>query len=217
MKNRNEKSSQKSMSRRGNRGLEMGKVILGYGIMAIFMSLSLTACGSGDTAASTSMEEQTANTEAVTGEVAEVVGDEAVEVKEVIEPEPTPEDNKYMGIDMESTLPGIEWMDTFDGIINEPKLVVFSDETNKKIIVERGDTVEFSKVDTLAIYIPEGKEATLIAYDLAVFGKAEKVGRYILETELDEFWNAPKSTIAGTSIEYEGEKMHLKVELEFMD
>ena len=36
---------------------------------------------------------------------------------------------------MESTLPGVEWIKTFDGVIEEPKMVIFNDETNKKVIV----------------------------------------------------------------------------------
>lgn len=191
-------------------------------VMAMLMATILTACGSSK-AAAPSTEAETTKVETAKEEVAEPATPPETEevVEEVAEPEPTPsptpEDTKYAGIDMESTLPGIEWLDTFDGIINEPKLVVFSDETNKKVIIERGDTVEFSKTDTLAVYIPEGKEATLISYDFAVFGKAEKVGRYILETELDEFWNSGKGTDCGTTIEYEGEKVKLSVKLKFVD
>ncbi len=64
----------------------------------------------------------------------------------------------YEGIDMNSTLPGKEWMKTFDGIITEPKFVVFNDTTNKKVIVENGQKVEFEATDTLAIYCPKDRE-----------------------------------------------------------
>lgn len=71
-------------------------------------------------------------------------------------PEPTPEPVVYEGIDMESTLPGKEWIATFKGIIEEPKFVVFNDETNKKVIVENEGKVEFGKGDTLGVFIPDG-------------------------------------------------------------
>ena len=64
---------------------------------------------------------------------------------------------EYAQIDMESTLPGVEWIQTFDGIIDEPKLIVFNDSTNKKIILEDYEEVEFYDDDTLAVYIPKGR------------------------------------------------------------
>lgn len=65
---------------------------------------------------------------------------------------------------MESTLPGVEWVKTFEGIITEPKMVVFNDATNKKVIVEQGQEVEFATDDTLGIYNPD-KVATVEAVD----------------------------------------------------
>lgn len=71
-------------------------------------------------------------------------------------PEPTPEVVVYEGIDMESTLPGKEWVHTFVGSIDEPKLVVFNDETNKKVIVEHQQEFEFGEGDRMAFYMPRG-------------------------------------------------------------
>lgn len=71
-------------------------------------------------------------------------------------PEPTPELIVYEGIDMESTLPGIDWMATFSSVFETPKFVVFNDETNKKQIIENEQSVEFSTNDTLAIFVPSG-------------------------------------------------------------
>ena len=64
----------------------------------------------------------------------------------------------YEGIDMNSTLPGKEWMKTFDGIITEPKFVVFNDTTNKKVIVEDGQEVEFKDGDVITTYYPAGAD-----------------------------------------------------------
>ena len=87
--------------------------------------------------------------------------DETIEVEEVAEVEPTPEPTleptPELTLDMNSTLPGVEWVQTFDGIVDEPKLIVFNDETNKKVILENWGEVEFYDDDTLALYIPRNR------------------------------------------------------------
>lgn len=122
----------------------------------MLMAILLTACGSGQ-AAVASTEAEAAKVETAKAEEAEPTA--PVETKEA-EPtaEPTPEPVTYEGIDMKSTLPGKEWIQTFDGVINEVKFVVFNDETNKKMILENGQEVEFSDTDTFAIYYPQNKK-----------------------------------------------------------
>ena len=127
-------------------------------VMIMLMATLLTACSSGQ-AIETPAKEETTKAE-VTEETAEVEQEEVAtpEPTEKPTPEPEVEDSKYPGIDMKSTLPGIEWLATFDGIITEPKLVVFNDETNKKVIVEEGERVEFSLTsDTIAFYTPNSE------------------------------------------------------------
>lgn len=155
--------------------------------MIMLVATLLTACGTGETAASTD-DAGTTKVETVEEETVasvETAEAEAEAVEEETTAEPTPEDTKYAGIDMESTLPGLEWMDTFDGIINEPKLVVFNDETNKKVIVENGDTVEFSLTDTMATYVPADKESSAKYMISTSFKNKEYAGRYTIETELE--------------------------------
>ena len=141
------------------------------------MAALLTACSKDQSAASTS-ETKTESTaeEAVPAENTEGEGTaEAAEPEPTAEPtpEPTPEAVVYEGIDMQSTLPGEEWIKTFNGIINEPKLVVFNDETNKKVIVENGEQVEFSKMDTLAIYGPSEKLLMIEEWDMFNFSQID--------------------------------------------
>ena len=132
----------------------------------MLMATLLTACGSSK-AADTSTKEDTTNVE-VTKEAAPAETTEAEEVAEV-EPaveeptaEPTPEPVVYEDIDMESTLPGVEWIQTFYGVIHDPKLVIYNDETNKKVIVEDGQEVEFvSDSDKLAVFYPTERKITL--------------------------------------------------------
>lgn len=133
-------------------------------VCVILIAALLTACSSRQAAATPANEE---TTKAQTVEQTEKVA-----VSEPTE-EPTPEPVVYEGIDMESTLPGADWLDTFDGIINEPKLVIFNDETNRKVIVENGQKIDFSDTDALVIYIPKGKEASYESSqnDSAIFGE----------------------------------------------
>ena len=124
--------------------------------MVMLMATLLTACGSNKAAAPSKDEE---TTKVKTAQAEET---EPAEVEEVTEAEPTaeptPEPVVYEGIDMESTLPGVEWIQTFDGVIDEVKFVIFNDETNKKIILENGQEAEFSDTDTFAIYSPQDKK-----------------------------------------------------------
>lgn len=185
-------------------------------VMAMLMATLLTAC-SNQSAAAPAKEEVT--------EVKEDTA-EVEQVKEVAEPEPTAEptpepeveDSKYPGIDMESTLPGIEWLDTFDGIINEPKLVVFNDDTNKKVIVENGDTIEFSSTDTMATYVPADKESYPKYLISDCFKNYECVGRYTIETELQSGINKVgiRSNYSNIII-YGDDEVKLTAELEIVE
>ena len=111
----------------------------------MLMTALLTACGSGQEAVtSTQAEASKVETEtAKAEETAPAAPTETKEAEPTAEPtEPAPEPVVYEGIDMESTLPGVEWIKTFDGVIEEPKMVIFNDETNKKVIVENGQKVK---------------------------------------------------------------------------
>ena len=121
-------------------------------IIAVLLvgSTLLTACSSS---------EQATKQEIITETTTETV--EIAKVEEVVvepTPEPTPEVITYEGIDMESTLPGRDWINTFEGIVNEPVFVVFNDETNRKEIVENGQKIELEpkKGDTIIVYRAEG-------------------------------------------------------------
>lgn len=74
-------------------------------------------------------------------------------------------ENPYEGIDMESTLPGREWIQTtFPGVIDTPKIVIYNDETNRKTIVEEGEIVVYNETDTFAMYFPDGVMITEYSY-----------------------------------------------------
>lgn len=131
--------------------------------MVLTLMTVFTGCGSAQ-ATGTDVEQETIETTDITDtkeeitEPGEIIESEMSE--ETVEPEVTEEPAMeavvYEGINMDSTLPGAEWVATFEGIIDEPKLVVFNDETNKKVILENDQEVDFSLTDKIVIYIPQG-------------------------------------------------------------
>lgn len=183
-------------------------------VLVMLMATLLTACSS---AAAPAKEEATE----VTEETAEVeqVEEEVATPEPTEEPtlEPTPEPVVYDGIDMESTLPGVEWIGTFDGIIDEPKWIVFNDETNKKVIVENGQELEFSDTDTLAIFIPTGHECyvdSLKDNDTHFFRKNSVVGKSIkIYYEPTASLNNGDKVNITQRLEFDGEELVLNATL----
>ena len=158
------------------------------------------------------VEESTEATETVvleteslvsSNEEAEEAETETTEETQTIETQTDP----YAGIDMESTLSGVDWIKTFDGIITEPKLVVFNDTTNKKIILEEFQEVEFADDDTLAVYIPEndGEVTNYLLFDdvstvdgITLLRKVPSVirrGGYVSPTCIDITFKGEKMTL----------------------
>ena len=147
-------------------------------IMLMLAAGMLTACSNGKTEETTAVEgteqvEEPAQDDAAITEAAveqdqeneDTAASENVDGSEAAENERAEETETqsvvYEGIDMDSTLPGLEWIETFNGVIEEPKLVIFNDDTNKKIILENDQKIEFSEGDNLLIYAPIGKSAYL--------------------------------------------------------
>ena len=98
--------------------------------------------------------------------------------------EPMPEPIVYEGIDMESTLPAGEWVNTFFGIINEPKFVVTNSETKKKVIVEEGQKVTLEQGDVLGVYLNDG---IMVGFKGIHVIATENVTNFYDEFELDTF------------------------------
>lgn len=153
------------------------------------------------------VEESTEATETVVSETESLVSsNEEMEEAETETTEETQTD-PYAGIDMESTLSGVDWIKTFDGIITEPKLVVFNDATNKKIILEEFQEVEFADDDTLAVYIPEndGEVTNYLLFDdvstvdgITLLRKVPSVirrGGYVSPTCIDITFKGEKMTL----------------------
>lgn len=133
--------------------IKRGSILSVLVLVIIFIAILIKAYFSGQVY-NNSTNEDTTKTE-TTVEIAKEEKTEKVATTKPTE-EPTPKPTPVPTPDTNSTLPGVEWIQSFNGIIEEPKLVVFNDENNKKIIIEDSNQeVEFYDNDTLAIYIPD--------------------------------------------------------------
>lgn len=157
--------------------------------MLMMLTIFLSACGSDQASTPISEEEITEvvsdleeTTEPAEGENTEVAEpEESAEIESTKETAPETESEQvvYEGIDMESTLPGAEWIATFNGIITEPKFVIFNDDTNKKVIVENGQEVEFDDTDVFAIFFPLEKEIVRAELDDNLTFKSNSVKKML--------------------------------------
>ena len=130
-------------------------------VMTLMVSLILIGCGSKTT------------TETVKSEPEALVKEEAPKIEEVVEtkvPEEVatveetiveetvveePADALYIpeGIDMESTLPGEEWVASFVGNVAEPVVVIYNDNSGRKEVVQANSEVTINPdEDRIALY-----------------------------------------------------------------
>ena len=133
-------------------------------VITLMVSLMLIGCSSE------------ATTGTVKSEPEAVVKEEAPKVEEVVEtkvPEEVatveepiveetvveePADALYIpeGIDMESTLPGEEWVASFVGNVAEPVVVIYNDNSGRKEVVQANSEVTVNPdEDTFAVYFQE--------------------------------------------------------------
>lgn len=151
----------------------------------LLLTMTLVACGSEeakDTDVENPVKDQT---------VVEVPNDTDKSDTPVADEDTS--NNKYEGIDMESTLPGKEWIQTtFPGVIDTPKVVIYNDTTNRKTIVESGEVVVYNESDAFVVYLPDGYEIKTGSY----LTPEETVGKNYQEEFFDmeklkeeyEFW-----------------------------
>lgn len=139
-------------------------------LLTVLSVCSLVACGGeakDDANAGGNGGNESVATEAPTGEAevtpspAEDSGLEAEPTTEpVAEATPAPTEKPpvvYEEIDIESDLPIQTWIETFVGVIDEPKVVIFNNETGKKVIVEQEEDIIINpETDALLLYFPEG-------------------------------------------------------------
>ena len=183
------------------------------GIIAVLLigSPLLTACSAKQQQAATKQE---VTTETTTETV------ETAKVEEVVvepTPEPTPEPKtESKEIDLDSDLPGEKWiLNSFYNVIDVPKLVVFNDQTNKKIILEEGQEVEFCKSDSLAVYVPIGA-GDVKTLDYTTFNNGKRANPSILNDISVNAW-ADGSSITQNVVEFNGEELTLTATLIFVE
>ena len=125
------------------------------------------------------------------------------------EPTPEPTENPYPGIDFDSELPGLEWVESFTGIIEEPKFVVYSDITGRKEIIENDEIVFINPdEDIIAVFSPDGylKVGDLVGIKVEEFIDSEHVVACVLNSERTR---KNKFEIAETNVKCNGEYVNI--------
>lgn len=72
-------------------------------------------------------------------------------------------------VDLQSTLPGEEWMKELVGCFDEPRLVIFNDATNKKVVVEPEGRIDFARDDSLGVVFPNYDRNKIVKPDDTTF------------------------------------------------
>ncbi len=124
----------------------------------------LTACGSKEEFKAGKETENVVVEEAVPevtdSEAEETVAKDEVVPETIVEETVVKELEKELyipeGINMESTLPGEEWVASFVGNVDEPVVVIFNDNTGRKEVVQNGSEVIINPdEDRIAAYWTE--------------------------------------------------------------
>lgn len=125
-------------------------------------SLMLSACGSKEEPATKVETSKEVKEEVVDVPETTVVEEETVE-ETVVAKEPEKELYIPEGIDITSTLPGQEWLDTFVGNVNEPVAVVFNDNTGRKEVIQGKSEVGINPdEDRIAIFLNESDMSQML-------------------------------------------------------
>lgn len=178
--------------------------------MISLLSLLLVGCSSE------------AATEPIKSEVEAEVKEEAQKVEEVVEvPEEAAVEKPIVeetvveekaedlyipeGIDMESTLPGEEWVASFVGKVAEPVVVIYNDNTGRKEVVQAGSEVTVNPdEDTIAVYWEkEGMIST--PYAISVIKRYYFDYYEIYELDSERMRNVPERP-ANITVTGEGEE-----------
>ena len=134
-----------------------------YKIILTALSLLLVGCGSdvATDSANSSVEavvEETTITEEIQVTVVESSNAEEAVIEETVVEETVEEKEIELyipeGIDMESTLPGEEWVASFIGKVTEPVVVIYNDNTGRKEVVQNGSKVTVNPdEDIFGVYL----------------------------------------------------------------
>ncbi len=132
-------------------------------IMTLMVSLILIGCGSKTTTETVKSEpeavvkEEAPKVEEVETKMPEEAATEEPVVEETIVEEPANALYIPKGIDMESTLPGEEWVASFVGNVSEPVVVIYNDNSGRKEVVQANSEVTINPdEDMIAVYWPDG-------------------------------------------------------------
>ena len=140
------------MKRTENFRIGRKNLVVVLATLVLVISSLITACGSSTTETISGVTEEvaTVDKEAVQTEVAAEVETENVTE---IETEPVTEKVEETEVTQTIELSGEAWVSTLE--YEEPKLVVWNDETGTKEVIEQGGKYVMQEGDTIGIYCPK--------------------------------------------------------------
>lgn len=180
--------------------------------IALALTVALTGCSSAENPEP--KEEANASTEKVAetkveekAETAEAENKNEEAIPEAAESaseptaEPTPEPVVYEGIDMESTLPGEEWIKTFEGVVDEPVAIIYNDNTGRKEIIQEGSIVKLNPdEDRFAVYSLErtmNSDINIPVSEINGFSNYETIVPNVEGVRSASEWDAKLTVIGG--------------------
>ena len=189
------KKTTKNIKRRNN--------LILLAAMISLLSLLLVGCSS-EAATEPIKSEPEAVVKEEASKVEEATVEEAVAEETVVEEKA---EDFYIpeGIDMESTLPGEEWVASFVGKVAEPVVVIYNDNTGRKEVVQAGSEVTINPdEDTIAVYWEkEGMIST--PYAISVIKRYYFDYYEIYELDSERMTNVPERP-ANIAVTGEGEE-----------
>lgn len=93
------------------------------------------------------------------------------------------------GIDLNSTVDGEQWLDSFSGNVKQPVVVVFNDRTGKKEVILDNTEVKMEIDDMLAVYHPTSANKLVTKYiDYSHMKNGGTYRIYTLRTETENLF-----------------------------
>jgi len=118
------------------------------------LSMGLCACAKEDASGSDMVSTQATVSEEESVEESVTVKSEYLEAIKAVEEAETVEAVIPEGIDLESDLSGEEWLKSFEGNVKEPVVVVFSDITGRKEVIQQNATITINPdEDMIGVYL----------------------------------------------------------------
>lgn len=153
------------------------RIIIAILTSILVMGMVLTACGGKENIENSevSVSQESEMEEGYANANKDELSTGSEQIQEEMDSE-TEEETVYIpeGVDINSTLSGEEWLASFDGVVEEPVVVVFNDTTGRKEVIQQNGLVYVNPYEEhIAMHYPE---------DYSVIKKNGIIADYVEQT-----------------------------------